>query len=201
MKLIVGLGNPGERYTRTRHNAGFRVVEAFAARFRINLSTHEKNAMTGKGRVAGEAVVVATPLTFMNLSGTSVAPLVRSLGIDPISSELMIVYDEVDLPVGRIRIRENGSPGTHNGMKSVVQSLGTDVFPRLRFGVRGEQYDPGRDLAEYVLEDFLPDEEVVVEATIRSAVDALLLFSRGDLRRAMNEFNRLPEVAKSETPE
>ncbi|MEO8217272.1 MAG: aminoacyl-tRNA hydrolase [Acidobacteriota bacterium] len=199
MKLIVGLGNPGVRYARTRHNVGFRVVEAFASRFRITLETHEKNAMTGRGRVGGEGVVLATPLTFMNLSGTAVAPLTRSLGVDPLSSDLMIVHDEIDLPLGRIRLRENGSPGTHNGMKSVVDSLGTDVFPRLRFGVRGERYDISRDLADYVLEDFLSEEEAVVDQTILTAVNALFLFARGDLRRAMNEFNRNPDSVKTET--
>lgn len=188
MKLIVGLGNPGAEYERTRHNIGFRVIDAFASKFRIRISTHEKSALTGKGRVAGDAVLVAKPQTFMNLSGDSVRKLVSSY-IDTLS-EMIIVYDDVDLVLGRLRIRENGSPGTHNGMKSVVASLATESFPRLRFGVRGAGYESARDLADYVLENFEPDEEPVVEEAIARSVEALVFFCRGDLRGAMNRFNR-----------
>jgi len=188
MKLIVGLGNPGVEYERTRHNIGFRVIDAFASKFRISISTREKFALTGKGRVAGDSVILAKPLTFMNRSGESVKKLASSY-IDTLS-EMIIIYDDVDLVLGRLRIRENGSPGTHNGMKSVVASLATESFPRLRFGVRGEGYESARDLADYVLENFAPDEEPVVEETIARSVDALLFFCRGDLRGGMNRFNR-----------
>lgn len=189
MKLIVGLGNPGSEYDKTRHNAGFRVIDALAARHRIAIDTHEKDALTGRGRLAGQTVMVARPLTYMNLSGVAVSKLVRKYLDHP--GELMVVYDDVDLDLGTIRIREKGSPGTHNGMRSLREHLQTDQFARLRFGVRGEGFARARDLADYVLEDFTADEEVVVSETIDRCVDALLLFARGDLSRAMNQFNRV----------
>lgn len=188
MKLIVGLGNPGAEYERTRHNIGFRVIDAFASKFRISVTTHEKSAFTGKGRVAGDSVVLARPQTFMNRSGDAVRKLTASYAQS--LSEMIVVYDDVDLVLGRLRIRENGSPGTHNGMKSIAASLATESFPRLRFGVRGSGYESARDLADYVLEDFTPDERPDVEEAIARSVDALVFFCRGDLRGAMNRFNR-----------
>jgi aminoacyl-tRNA hydrolase len=189
MKLIVGLGNPGAQYAKTRHNVGWHAIDAFAKKFRIEVETHEKNAMTGKGRVAGGAVMVAKPLTYMNLSGDAVRLLANAYTES--LSELMIVYDDVDLPLGRVRIRPNGSAGTHNGMRSIIGALGSDAFPRLRIGVRGERYgeDPLRD---YVLDDFDDSELPVIDQMIERSVEALVLFARGDLKRAMNEFNREP---------
>jgi PTH1 family peptidyl-tRNA hydrolase len=192
MKLIVGLGNPGAEYARTRHNAGWMVVDAFAKKFRIDIATHEKNAMTGEGRVGGGSVKVARPLTYMNLSGDAVRLLVNAEEID-VAHDLIIVHDEVDLPLGKLRIRPSGSAGTHNGMRSIVESLATERFPRLRFGVRGADYSETSKLRDYVLDEFTPGEAPLVERTIDRAVDALFLFARGDLRRAMNEFNREPE--------
>ena len=191
MKLIAGLGNPGEDYAPSRHNIGWMIVDAFARKFRIGLTTHEKNAMTGSGRVAGGAVMAAKPLTYMNLSGDAVRLLVNSYIESP--ADLMVVYDDIDLPLGKLRIRPGGSAGTHNGMRSVVESLATEQFPRLRCGVRGANYGEEGRLRDYVLDDFTPEEAPAVEAMIGRAVDALVLFCRDDLRRAMNEFNRDPE--------
>ncbi|HEY0590737.1 MAG TPA: aminoacyl-tRNA hydrolase [Thermoanaerobaculia bacterium] len=191
MRLIVGLGNPGAKYERTRHNVGFRVVDAFAAKYRIDVSTHEKDALTGRGRVAGQSVMLAKPLTFMNLSGKAVSLLLRAYLDSP--EDLLVVYDDIDLPLGKLRLRERGSAGTHNGMESILGSLETGAFPRLRFGIRGTTYSPSDDLARYVLDDFASDEEPVVAEAVARASDALLLFARGDLRRAMNTFNRDPE--------
>ena len=188
MKLIVGLGNPGSEYERTRHNAGWMVVDAFARKFRIDVTRHEKSAMTGEGRVGGGSVKVAKPLTYMNLSGDAVRLLVNAYLES--SEEMIVVYDDIDLPVGRLRIRPNGSAGTHNGMRSIIGSLATEKFPRLRFGVRGATYSDNPKLRDYVLDDFPPDEQPLVDRAIERAVDALVLFARGDLRRAMNEFNR-----------
>jgi PTH1 family peptidyl-tRNA hydrolase len=196
MRLIVGLGNPGARYERTRHNVGFRVVDAFAAKHRIELATHEKDALTGRGRVAGQSVMIAKPLTFMNLSGKAVALLVRAY-LDS-TDDLLVVYDDIDLPIGKLRIRERGSAGTHNGMESILGSLETGSFARLRFGIRGTTYSQANDLARYVLDDFDSDEEPLVADGITRAADALLLFARGDLRRAMNTFNRDPEPARDD---
>ena len=192
MKLIVGLGNPGGEYERTRHNVGWMVVDAFAKKFRIDVSRHEKNALTGTGRVAGGSVMVAKPLTYMNLSGDAVKLLLNAYCDGP--EELIVVYDDIDLPTSRLRIRQNGSSGTHNGMRSIVASLATESFPRLRFGVRGASYSEGTPrLRDYVLDEFDADEMPLVERGIERAVDALVLFARGDLRRAMNEFNRDPQ--------
>lgn len=185
MKLIVGLGNPGAQYEKTRHNIGWRIVDAFAAKFRIAVTVHEKNAMTGSGRVGGGSVLVAKPLTFMNLSGDAVRLLANSYSES--FGDLLVVYDDIDLPTGRLRIRPNGSAGTHNGMRSIIAALGRDDFPRLRVGVRGGEYEHLRD---YVLDEFSPEELPLVDRSIARAVDALVLFCRGDLRRAMNEFNR-----------
>lgn len=190
MKLIVGLGNPGSEYERTRHNIGWLVVDAFARKFRIDIATHEKDAMTGRGRVAGGAVMVAKPLTYMNRSGDAVRLLVNAYA-DSLS-DLIVVYDDIDLPVGRLRIRQNGSSGTHNGMRSIVSSLASEQFARLRFGVRGPDYEQARLLRDYVLDDFPAEEQTVVERGMQRSVDALMLFVRGDLKRAMNEFNRDP---------
>ena len=191
MKLIVGLGNPGIGYERSRHNIGWMVADAFARKFRIEIARHEKSAMTGTGRVAGGAVMVAKPLTYMNLSGDAVRLLVNAYLES--AEDLIIVYDDIDLPLGRLRIRPSGSAGTHNGMRSIVDSLATEQFPRLRCGVRGDNFGEAGRLRDYVLDDFTAGEQAAVEAMIGRAVDALVLFCRGDLRRAMNEFNRDPE--------
>jgi PTH1 family peptidyl-tRNA hydrolase len=193
MKLIVGLGNPGADYEHSRHNVGWMIADAFAKKFRIDIIRHEKDAMTGEGRVAGGSVKVAKPQTFMNNSGDVVRLLVNAYLES--TDDLMIVYDDIDLPLARLRIKPNGSSGTHNGMRSIVTSLATETFPRLRFGVRGGEYPDGR-LRDYVLDDFTAEEEPLVNRGIERAVDALVLFARGDLKRAMNEFNRDPE----ETP-
>jgi PTH1 family peptidyl-tRNA hydrolase len=197
---VVGLGNPGSEYARTRHNVGWMIADAFAAKFRIRIDKHEKDAMTGTGRVAGGAVLVAKPLTYMNNSGDAVRLLVDAYSESLL--DLIVIYDEVDLPLGKLRIRERGSSGTHNGMRSVVASLASESFPRLRFGVRGANYAEAGRLRDYVLDDFEEDELPIVNRSIERAVDALVLFARGDLRRAMNEFNRESDSDSdsSETP-
>ena len=191
MKLIVGLGNPGREYAGSRHNVGWMIVDAFAEKFRIDISKHEKEALTGSGRVAGGSVMVAKPLTYMNLSGDAVK-LLTDAYLESLQ-DLIIVYDEVDLPLGKIRIRERGSSGTHNGMRSVVASLASESFPRLRCGVRGANYAEAGRLRDYVLDDFEDSELPIVNRSIERSVDALLLFARGDLKRAMNTFNRDPD--------
>jgi peptidyl-tRNA hydrolase, PTH1 family len=189
MKLIIGLGNPGAEYANTRHNVGWMVADAFARKFRIELGKHEKNALTGSGRVAGGHVLVAKPQTYMNASGDAGKLLFNAYAES--ADDLIVVYDDIDLPLGKIRIRPNGSAGTHNGMRSIVESLASEGFARLRFGVRGNDYSEAAPrLRDYVLDDFTAEESPLVEKSIARAVDALVLFVRGDLRRAMNEFNR-----------
>ncbi len=191
MKLIVGLGNPGAEYERSRHNIGWMVADAFAAKFRIAVSKHEKDALTGTGRVAGGNVLVVKPLTYMNNSGDAVA-LLKNAYAESLD-DVMIIYDEIDLPLGRLRIRPNGSSGTHNGMRSIVASLASEQFPRLRFGVRGPGYSETNRLRDYVLDDFEEPELPIVDLSIERSLDALVLFARGDLKRAMNTFNRDPQ--------
>jgi len=198
MKLIVGLGNPGSEYARSRHNVGWMIADAFAEKFRIRIDNHEKDALTGSGRVAGGSVVVAKPVTYMNNSGDAVNLLANAY-VESLQ-DLIVVYDEVDLPLGKLRIRERGSPGTHNGMRSVVASLASESFPRLRFGVRGANYSVSGRLRDYVLDDFEESELPIVNRDIERAVDALVLFARGDLRRAMNEFNRDPDSDTDSEP-
>jgi PTH1 family peptidyl-tRNA hydrolase len=192
MKLIVGLGNPGREYADTRHNVGWMVVDAFAKKFRIDIDRHQKSAMTGEGRVAGGSVMLAKPLTYMNLSGDAVRLLANAYLES--TDDLLVVFDEIDLPLGKLRIRPSGSAGTHNGMRSIVSSLASERFARLRFGVRGETYTDS-PLRDYVLDPFTEDELPLVGRGIERSVDALLLFARGDLKRAMNEFNRDPQEA------
>jgi PTH1 family peptidyl-tRNA hydrolase len=195
MKLIIGLGNPGTEYERTRHNVGWMVLDAFARKFRVELNKHEKSAMTGTGRVAGGSVMLAKPLTYMNLSGDAVRLLTNAYVES--TQELMVVYDDIDLPLGKLRIRPNGSAGTHNGMRSIISEIRTENFPRLRVGIGG----PGEaKLRDHVLDEFNAEEQPVVDRAIERAVDALVLFCRGDLKRAMNTFNR-DEEPKKETGE
>ncbi|HET8799263.1 MAG TPA: aminoacyl-tRNA hydrolase [Thermoanaerobaculia bacterium] len=193
MKLIVGLGNPGTEYEKTRHNVGWMALDAFARKFRIDVTRHEKNALTGTGRVAGGSVMLAKPLTYMNLSGDAVRLLVSAYLES--TADLIVVYDDIDLPLGRLRLRANGSSGTHNGMRSIIATLATEQFPRLRIGIGG----PGEaKLRDHVLDQFTAEEQPVVDRAITRAVDALVLFCRGDLKRAMNQFNRDEESEKGE---
>lgn len=188
MKLIVGLGNPGQEYEKTRHNVGWQVLDAFARKFRIDVTKHEKNALTGSGRVAGGSVMVAKPLTYMNLSGDAVRLLLNAYIESP--QDMIVVYDDIDLPTGKLRIRANGSSGTHNGMRSIIATIQTENFPRLRVGI-GQQSE-GR-LRDYVLDEFAPEEMPVINRAVERSVDALVMFVRGDLKRAMNQFNKDPE--------
>jgi PTH1 family peptidyl-tRNA hydrolase len=188
MKLIVGLGNPGAEYERTRHNVGWHVLDAFARKFRIDITRHEKNALTGSGRVAGGSVMVAKPLTYMNLSGDAVKLLINAYLES--ADDLLVVYDDIDLPLGRLRIRPHGSAGTHNGMRSIISTINTEKFPRLRVGIGSAEQ--GR-LRDYVLDEFTATEQPLIDKAVERAVDALVLFARGDLKRAMNQFNKDPE--------
>lgn len=185
MKLIVGLGNPGAEYERTRHNVGWHVLDAFARKFRIDITRHEKNALTGSGRVAGGSVMVAKPLTYMNLSGDAVKLLTNAYLES--TDDLLVVYDDIDLPLGKLRIRPHGSAGTHNGMRSIISTINTEKFPRLRVGIGSAEQ--GR-LRDYVLDEFTADEQPIVDRAVERSVDALVLFARGDLKRAMNQFNK-----------
>lgn len=200
MKLFVGLGNPGSRYERTRHNVGFMVIDELARRCAIDVTRSEKEALTGKGLVGGCQVMLVKPQTFMNLSGRAVSRLFSYyLGEPDDLDDLVVIYDEIDLDLGRLRIRRSGSPGSHNGMKSIVRDLATNEFPRLRFGIKGETYSKTRDLAGYVLERFTAEEVPHVNDVVDRAVEALVVLARDGIDRAMNEFNREPGDTEKES--
>jgi PTH1 family peptidyl-tRNA hydrolase len=184
MKLIVGLGNPGRKYAGTRHNVGFEVVDALALRHRLEWESAPAEALIAKWRHAGAMLV--KPLTFMNLSGHAVGDVLRYYKID--LPDLLVIVDEVQLELGRLRTRGSGSAGGHNGLRSLIGQLGTDQFARLRFGVgRG---DARRDLADHVLATFDRDEQPIVTEAIARAADAAEVFVSEGLAPMMNRFNR-----------
>jgi len=191
MWLIVGLGNPGERYARTRHNVGFRSVETLAERHSLTFRQQQANSQLAEGIIHGQRVVLVKPQTYMNLSGQAVSALRNWYKIDP-AHELLVIYDDLDLPFARIRIRERGSAGTHNGMRSIVAQLGTTEFPRLRVGI-GQP--PGKmDAADYVLSRFTPEEEAVLPDVLARVADAVDVILREGLITAMNRYNPLLEM-------
>jgi PTH1 family peptidyl-tRNA hydrolase len=183
----VGLGNPGRRYAGTRHNVGFEIVDTLASRHGLEWESAPADAMMAKWRSAG--ALLAKPLTFMNLSGHAIGDLLRYYKIDV--PDLLVIVDEAQLELGRLRARERGSAGGHNGLKSVIEQLGTEDFPRLRVGVgRG---DGRRDLADHVLATFDRDERPIVEDTVGRAADAAAAFVAEGIRPMMNRFNRKNE--------
>ncbi len=204
MKLIVGLGNPGAEYRDTRHNVGFKVADALAERWRVAHQWREKfealhvKTVVGGERTAdllggGEQVVIAKPLTFMNLSGQAVAGLAGFYKIEP--ADIFIVTDDVALPLGRLRARREGGAGGHNGLKSLIQSLATQAFPRMRVGVgRGDH----RDLADHVLGRFEADERETVSAAVLRAADASEMFLSEGIERVMNVFNAAEQTDPAE---
>jgi PTH1 family peptidyl-tRNA hydrolase len=183
VKLVVGLGNPGPQYRDTRHNVGFWVVDALASRWQLQDAWRERDDALYVKQAGGS--VLAKPLTYMNLSGFAVSRLRQFFQVEPV--DILVVVDEVALPLGRLRARSRGSAGGHNGLRSVIAQLGTSEFPRLRIGVgRG---DGRRDLADFVTSKFEPDErETIAAATLRAA-DAAEMFIAEGIGRVMNTFN------------
>lgn len=185
LPVIVGLGNPGERYRETRHNLGFRVVEVLARRLGVALTAVECNALVGRG---GDGPLLALPQTYMNRSGYALRCLAERHGFGP--ERVLVVYDDVNLPLGRLRLRPGGSPGGHRGMESVVENLRTDTVPRLRLGCAGEAGTPtGEELVDFVLSPFRPDEEAAVEEMVGRAADACETWLAEGIDAAMNRFN------------
>jgi PTH1 family peptidyl-tRNA hydrolase len=182
--LVVGLGNPGDEYAATRHNAGFRVVDALARRLAVRGWERRGNALTVRS-TREPAVWLAKPQTYMNRSGSAVLLLSAELSIPP--EAILVVADDVDLPLGRLRLRRSGGPGTHNGLRDIVEAVGTG-FPRLRLGVRGER--PFDDLAEYVLTRFEPGEEETAREAVERAAEAVEVVLSDGFLVAMNRFNR-----------
>lgn len=185
MILVVGLGNPGRRYRGTRHNVGQVVVERLAGRLGVSLAEHGW-ARAGRGRVGGKTVVLAVPVTYMNASGQAVRDLLRRHRGRP--ADLLVVHDDMDLPLGRIRLRPDGGAGGHNGVRSIIEEVGTADFARLRIGIG--RPPEGVDPVDYVLEEFGADERPVVDEVVERAVDAALTVVSQGLEAAMNRFNQ-----------
>ncbi len=186
MYVIVGLGNPGKKYVGTRHNIGFEALDAVAAKYGIDIKKAKFNAIYGEGMIEGEKVVLVKPQTFMNLSGEAVREFREWYKTD--NSQIIIIYDDVSLPVGKMRIRPKGSAGGHNGMKSIIYQLNSEEFPRIRIGI-GSPENPEFDLADYVLGKFTKDEvKELVEIAINTA-EAVGEIIKNGLEKAMTKFN------------
>ncbi len=185
MRLLVGLGNPGERYRRTRHNVGFMVLDALASRADGLEPREQREAWCVQASLAGQDVLLVKPLTFMNRSGAAVVPLVDQTGGAP--ADVLAIVDDVALELGSLRLRERGSHGGHNGLRSLVDALGSEDFPRLRIGIRNGE--PPADLAGFVLSDFAPDEVLVVQEMVGQAADAVLCWLRDGTATAMTRYN------------
>ena len=185
MRLVVGLGNPGERYRRTRHNVGYMVVDVLHARGGGSSLREDADAWVSAGAVGGEPVLLVKPLTFMNRSGLAVERLLALHEGHP--QDVVVVVDDVALELGMLRVRERGSHGGHNGLRSIAEALGTDEFPRVRVGIgKGE---PPEDLAEFVLSDFPKEDVLVVQEMVGYAADAVECVVREGVPAAMNRFN------------
>ena len=184
--LIVGLGNPGEKYEDTRHNVGFQVIDELAERQGRPVQRLKFKALTGLLTISGEKALVMKPVTYMNLSGEAVRPAADFYKLPP--ERILVISDDVALAAGRLRIRAKGSAGGHNGLKSIIQHLGTDQFPRLRLGV-GEKPHPDYDLADWVLGKFAGEDKKAMEAAVQRAADAVECLIQDGPDKAMNRFN------------
>ena len=191
MKLIVGLGNPGKVYAHSRHNVGFRCLNYFARLHSIRFDHRQCRARTGLGEIGGDRLLLAKPRTFVNLSGRPVACLVRKHDI-PLT-DLLIIYDDLDLPLGKIRLRQSGSSGGHKGMNSIISALGSEAFPRIRVGIgrpQVEEQSISEDaIVNYVLSDFSPQEEAIIKPAIATVSEAIACFLSRGIAAAMSKFN------------
>jgi PTH1 family peptidyl-tRNA hydrolase len=191
MRLIVGLGNPGKAHARNRHNAGFLCLNYFARLHSIPFDRRQCQARVGIGKVRGEKLLLAKPGTFVNLSGKSVACLVHKHNIS--LSDLLVIYDDLDLPLGKIRLRQSGSSGGHKGMSSIISALGSEDFPRIRVGIgrpQPEKQSTSEDaVVSYVLSDFSPEEEAIMKPVVAKVAEAIDCFLTEGIKAAMNKFN------------
>lgn len=185
MHIIVGLGNPGKQYEFTRHNAGYLFIDYLAAKHGIKVNKIKFKGLSGEGNIAGEKVLLLKPTTFMNLSGESLLEAVRFYKVD--YADVIVVYDDISLPVGALRIREKGSAGGHNGIKNIIYLSGKDSFPRIRLGIESTHQ---HDLADFVLSKFSEDELKQFSESVEQAADAVEYMLKGDTQKAMNLYNK-----------
>ena len=185
MYLIAGLANPTKEYDKTRHNVGFSVIDVLADRYRIDISEKKHKALCGRGVIEGQKVLLLKPQTFMNLSGESIRAAVDYYKIEP--EEMIVIYDDISLDPGQLRIRLKGSAGGHNGIKNIIANLGTQDFPRIKVGVGAKP--PRMDLADYVLSRFGAGEQKLMEEAFGEAAEAAVMMMTDGAERAMNHFN------------
>lgn len=185
MYLIAGLGNPTREYDKTRHNVGFSVIDVLADKYNIDVSDRKHKALCGRGVIEGEKVLLLKPQTFMNLSGESIREAVDYYKIDP--EEIIVIYDDISLEPGQLRIRLKGSAGGHNGIKNIIAHLGTQEFPRIKVGVGAKP--PKMDLADYVLSRFGAEEQKVMDEAFQEAAEAAVMMMTTGAERAMNHYN------------
>ena len=190
MYIIAGLGNPTLEYDKTRHNAGFSVIDVLADRHNIDVSEKKHKALCGKGMIEGEKVILVKPQTYMNLSGESIREVMDYYKLDP-SEELIVIYDDISLNPGQLRIRLKGSAGGHNGIKNIIAQLGTQEFPRIKVGVGAKP--PKMDLADYVLGHFSKEEQATMDDAVKEAADAVCEIVNVGIAQAMNDHNRKKE--------
>ena len=186
MILIVGLGNPGREYANTRHNIGFRAIDQLSQQYSIPLNQKKHKAIYGSGYIEGQKVILAQPQTYMNLSGESVRELVDFYKIEP--EDVIVIFDDISLPVGQLRLRKKGSAGGHNGIKNIIAHLGSQDFPRIKIGV-GEK-PAGWDLKDHVLGAFSKEDEPLVKESIENAADACKIMLTDGIESAMNIYNQ-----------
>lgn len=183
MKAIVGLGNPGREYSGTRHNVGFQVIDILAKRMHLTVKNHYRQSLYTQGELEGKSVILVKPVTYMNNSGAAVKQVLEKWKLKP--EDILIISDDVNLPLGKLRLREGGSAGGHNGLKSIIALLGTDDFPRLRIGVGS----PGSDMIEHVLGHFNNAERLEIHQAEERAVETIEAILRDGIEQAMNQFN------------
>jgi len=183
-KLIVGLGNPGRKYAHNRHNVGFQCLDRLAQAHGLSFTQRRAKASLALGKIADVRVVLARPLTYMNHSGQAVRPLVSFYKLS--LEDILVIHDDLDLPLGTTRLRPEGGSGGHKGMRSIIEALGSQAFPRLRVGIGRP---PGNDAVSYVLSDFTADEQITLESVYERVVAAVELFLRESIEAAMNAYN------------
>ena len=184
--MLVGLGNPGREYEKTRHNVGFRASDLVARALGVKIDRLKFQALTRQADYNGHRILLVQPQTYMNLSGAAVSALASYYKIPP--ARILVMFDDISLPLGRIRLRAEGSAGGHNGVKSIIQSLGSDQFPRVKIGV-GAKPHPDFDLADWVLSKFSPREEELLAPALQNAADAALLFLDQGMQKAASAYN------------
>jgi PTH1 family peptidyl-tRNA hydrolase len=193
MKLIIGLGNPGKAYAHNRHNIGFRCINYLARLHSIPVKKHQCRSQVGTGKIAGVEVLLAKPKTFVNLSGEAVERLMRKYNIA--IEDLLVIYDDLDLPLGKLRLRAGGSAGGHKGINSIISALGNEDFPRIKVGIGRPTTEDGTAITDedvivgYVLSDFTPQEDAAIKPTIATVAEAIHCILTEGITAAMNRFN------------